>query len=137
MPWTVEYAPERRAVVVTASGEIHDEDARAQTAEAFRLLKHNQASGVLVDYSDAVSEVSLAGLYWLPGYAAELGAPWDARVAVVLPRIRYRLESYQFLELVCKNAGYEIKLFEAREAAGNWIAQAAPVREHADQPAHA
>ena len=137
MPWTVEYAPERRAVVVTASGEIHDEDARAQTAEALCLLKDNRASGVLVDYSDAVSEVSLSRLYGLPDYAAEFGAPWDAGVAVVLPRIPYRLESYQFLELVCKNAGYHVKLFETKEAAEHWLAQAAPVREHTDRPAYA
>ena len=123
--------------MVTASGEIHDEDARAQAAEALNVLKQNQASGVLVDYSDAVSEVSLSRLYGLPDYAAELGAPWDARVAVVLPRIPYRLESYQFLELVCKNAGYHVKLFETREAAENWLAEAAPVREQADHPAPA
>jgi hypothetical protein len=70
MPWTVEYAPERGLVLVTASGEMHDADARAQTVEALHLLQHHQATGILVDYSDALSEVSLAELYWLPDYAA-------------------------------------------------------------------
>ena len=137
MPWTVEYAPARGLVVITASGEIHDEDARAQTVEALYLLALNQAPGVVADYSDALSEVSLTELYWLPDYAAELSVPWDARIAVVLPRMRYRLESYQFFELVCKNAGYSVKLFETKEAAEDWVAQAAPVREHTDHPAHA
>jgi hypothetical protein len=137
MPWTVEYAPERGLVLVTASGEIHDEDARAQTVEALHLLQHNQATAILVDYSDALSEVSLAELYWLPDYAAEAGAHWDARVAVGLPRIPYRLESYQFFQLVCKNAGCNVKLFATKEAAEDWLAQTAPVREHAEHPAHA
>jgi len=137
MSWTVGYALEEGLVVVSASGEMRDEDARAQTADAISLLKHNQASGVLVDYSDARLEVSLATLYWLPDYAAELGAPWDVRVAVVQPRIRYRLELYQFFALVCKNAGRNVQLFETKEAATNWLAQAAPVREHAGHPARA
>ena len=137
MPWRVEFAPEKDAIVVTSSGEIRDEDARAQVEETIRLLKQNQASAVLADYADALSEVSLPSLYRLPDYYSQVGAPWHARVAVVLPRTRYRLESYQFFELVCKNAGYNVKLFEAREAAENWLAQAPPVREPADHPAHA
>ena len=124
-------------VVVTASGEIHNEDATAQAAEAFRLAKQNQASAVLVDYSDALSEVSLPSLYGLPGYYSRVGAFWDARVAVVLPGTGYRLESYQFFELVCKNAGYNVRLFEASEDAEQWLAQASPTRKHADHLAHA
>jgi hypothetical protein len=137
MSWTVEYAPKMGRVVVSASGEMRDEDARAQTAEAVCLLKQYRATGILVDYSSAQLEVSLARLYWLPDYAAELGAPWDAGVAVVLPRTGYRLESYQFFQLVCNNAGYHVKLFETREAAEAWLAEFSPVREHADHPAHA
>jgi hypothetical protein len=137
MAWTVEYAPERGLVVVTASGEIRDEDARAQTVEALNLLTLNQATRVLVDYLDALSEVSLPELYWLSDYAAEFRMPWDARLAVVLPGTRYRLESYRFFELVCKNAGYNVKLFETKEAAEHWVGQAAPVRNHTEHPAHA
>lgn len=137
MPWRVEYVPETGLVVVTASGEIRNEDATAQAAETFRLAKQNQVSVVLADYSDALSEVTLPSLYGLPDYYSQLGAPWHARVAVVLPRTRYRLESYEFFELVCKNAGYNVRLFETREAAEQWLAQASPVREHADPPAHA
>jgi hypothetical protein len=137
MPWKVGYAPETGRVVVTASGEIRNEDASAQAVEVLRLAKRNQASVVLVDYSDALSEVSLPSLYGLPDYYSQIGVPWNTRVAVVLPRTRYRLESYQFFELVCQNAGYNVKLFEARAAAEDWLAQTAPVREPAEHPAHA
>jgi hypothetical protein len=117
--------------VVTASGEMRDEDARAQTAETIYLLKHNHAAAVLADYSDALLEVSLARLYWLPDYATQLGAPWDTRVAVVLPRGSCRLESQQFFALVCKNAGYDVRLFEERSAAENWLAPTPPARQQA------
>ena len=49
-------------VVITASGEIRNEDASAQAAEAFRLAEQNHASVILADYSDALAEVSLPSL---------------------------------------------------------------------------
>jgi len=122
MPWTVEYEPERALVVVAGAGEMKDEDAIAQTAEAVCYLKQNHAETILVDYSDAVSEVSLPSLYWLPDYFSELGAPWNIRVAVLLPRIQYRLESFHFFELVCKKAGCHVRLFETKESAEAWLA---------------
>jgi len=137
MPWTVEYAPDRALAVVTAFGEMRDEDARAQTFETVYLLKRNQATAVLVDYSDAVPGVSLATLYWLPDYATQLGAPWDARVAFVLPRGRDPLESRQFLPLAFKNAGYDVRLFDDKAAAENWLALAPPPPHLAAHPAHA
>jgi hypothetical protein len=132
MPWTVEYEPERALIVVTGSGNMSDEDATAQTTEAICFLKQNHSNAILVDYSGAVSEVSLPSLYWLPDYCSELGAPWNIRVAVLLPRTPYRLESFQFFQLVCKNAGYNVRLFEAKEAAEAWLAEAqAPAKSAA------
>jgi hypothetical protein len=124
-------------VVVTASGEVRDEDARAQTAETFHLLKRHHATSVLVDYSEAVSEVSLARLYGLAEYSAELGMSWDTRVAVALPRTKYRLESYQFFELASKIAGYNVRLFEDKEAAEHWLATNGPIQPQGAPPVHA
>ena len=78
--------------LVVATGEIFDQDARAQVAETIRLLQERRANLVLVDYAEALTEVLLSTVYWLPDYAAELGAPWNLRVAVVTPRTRFRLE---------------------------------------------
>src|ERR1035441_4587207 len=137
MPWTVEYEPERALVVVTGSGNMNDEDATAQTTEAICFLKQNHSNAILVDYSEAVSEVSLPNLYWLPDYSSELGAPWNIQVAVLLPRTPYRLESFRFFELVCKNAGYNVRLFEAKEAAEAWVAEAQTAADPAGHAAHA
>ena len=137
MAWKVEYASETGTVVLTACGEIRNEDATEQATETIRLLKQNQAGLVLIDYSDALPEVSLPTLYGLPDHYSQAGAPWHARAAVVLPRTRYRIESYQFFELVCKNAGYDVKLFETRDAAEDWLAQTSPSRESEERLAHA
>jgi hypothetical protein len=135
MPWTVEYRPEKDMALVVAAGRIFDEDARAQLVECIRLLKHHHAALLLLDYSEALSEVPLAGLFGLPDYATELGAPWNMRVAVVLPRTGYRMDTYEFLELVGKNAGYDVRLFGDRKAAEAWFLQCRPALATAAQHA--
>ena len=129
MAWDVEYRPEKDMVVVNATGQVSGQDGRGQAEKAIRLLKENQATLVLVDYSEAVSELSLPSLYWLPDYFSELGAPSHARIAVLLPRTGYRMESYQFFEVACKNAGYNVKLFAEKEHAENWLRQGHPARQ--------
>lgn len=128
MAWTVEYLPTKDVVAIIAAGEISSEDAEAQLAETIRLLHQNHATHVLVDYSEALSEVSLPSLYGLPDYSTMSGAPWNARVAVVIPRTRYRIETYQFFELVCRNAGYDVRSFDNAEAAEDWLQQAQSVQ---------
>ena len=133
MPWTVEYVPEKEMLLVIASGRVLNLDARAQAAAAVGLLKPNQLDSVLVDCSDARLEVSLANLYWLPDYWSELGAPRYVRIAVVLPRTRFNVESYQFFGIACKNAGYNVRLFDGNEAAEAWLHQYRPTQQWQQQ----
>ena len=121
MPWNVEYVPEREMVVVTASGVVASGQARAQAREVIRLLKRHKTTLVLIDYFTALSQVSLPELYWLSYHASTLGLPWNVRLAVLLPQDRYRIESYQFFELVFRNVGYNIKLFDDRESLEAWL----------------
>jgi hypothetical protein len=126
MPWEVKYKPEKKMVVVTATGQISDQDGKDQAEKAIRLLQEKQATLVLVDYSEAMSEVSLPNLYSLPDHFSALGAPLHARIAVLLPRTGYRMESYQFFELACKHAGYSVKLFADTAPAEDWLRQGQP-----------
>lgn len=137
MAWKVDYMPERAMAMVTASGVIRNEDAKAQATEIACLLKRHETARVLLDYSDALSELSLPELYWLADQAAVLGAPWRLRIAVVLPRTRYRIGSYEFFELVFRNAGYEVRLFEAPEPAADWLAPSPPSRKQKTHHVHA
>src|ERR1019366_7729666 len=109
MPWTVEYLPDKNLVAVIATGMITNEDVEAQLAETIRLLKQNKTTCILADYSDALSEASLAILYGLPDYFTISRAPWNVRAALVIPRARYRIETYYFFELVCKNSCYNVR----------------------------
>jgi DNA-binding NarL/FixJ family response regulator len=123
--WLAAYLPEKKLVEARLIGGVTDADAKSQSERVIRLLNENQASLVLVDCLEAVSEMSYAVLYWMPRFYSQLGAPSLARIAVVLPRVPHRLESFQFYALACRNAGYNIKLCETRQAAEDWLQQKA------------
>ncbi len=131
MPWKVEYLPEREMVLAVATGVFYEGDANGLVAEVVRLLRLHHANLVLVDHTEALTEVRLATLYSLPDYATELQAPWNLHVAVVTPRTRYRIETYEFFELVSRNAGYDVKLFGSKEAAEHWLFRASPFQASA------
>jgi DNA-binding NarL/FixJ family response regulator len=117
----VEYLPDKKMVLAIMKGRITELDGRSQAEHVVRLLRDNQASLVLVDCRNAVSDLSYAFLYGQPKLYAQLGAPASTRIAVVIPDVPHRLETYQFYMLACKNAGYHAKLVESRQAAEDWL----------------
>jgi hypothetical protein len=114
--------------LLVVTGEILDEESKAQVAEIIRLLNQHESRLVLMDCSNAVTKASLPGLYRLPDYATELGAPWNIRVAVVIPQTRFRIETFHFFELVFRNAGYDVHLFDDRESAEAWLRRPHPLQ---------
>jgi DNA-binding NarL/FixJ family response regulator len=121
--WSTEYLSEKKLVVASLTGTVTNADAKSQSEQAMRLLMDHEASLVLVDCREAVSEISYAVLYWLPRFYAQFGVPRSTRIAVVLPAVPYRVESFQFYALACTNAGYDVRLFESRQAAEEWLLQ--------------
>ena len=123
--WSAEYLPEKKMVASSMSGAITDADAKTQSEKVIRLLKDHEAELVLIDCREAISEMSYAVLYWMPRFYLQLGAPRSTRIAVVLPAVPHRLESFQFYALACRNAGYNLRLFETRQMAEDWLAKKA------------
>ena len=118
-----EYLSEKNLVVASLTGALTDAEAKSQSEQVIRLLKEHQTSLVLVDCREVVSEVSYVVLYWLPRFYGQFGVPRSTRIAVVLPAVPYRVESFQFYALACRNAGYDARLFESRQAAEDWLLQ--------------
>lgn len=123
MPWEVKHLPDKEVVALICSGRFSSNDAREQAEEVIHLLKENKATRVLLDYSNAIGEVPIVDLFYLPEHYDKLGAPKNARVALVLPKTEHRLEDYGFYETVCRNKGYNCTLFRSHQAALKWLEQ--------------
>ena len=123
MAWTNEYLADKEMILLVVTGEIVDEDTREMVAETIPLLNERHCHFVLVDCSTAVTNASLPSVYRMPDYATELGAPWNTRLAVVVSKTRVRIETFEFFGLVCRNAGYDVRLFDDRKSAEEWLLQ--------------
>jgi hypothetical protein len=108
-------------VLVAFTGQFSLDDVKRQGRETIRLMKEHRVTRVMVDCRNALAEVSLTDIYWLPAIYDQLGAPRFSRVAVVLPVNKYQLEAYHFFELRCRNTFYNIRLFETIDAAEEWL----------------
>ena len=121
MPWEIQHVPEKEILVVTTTGPVSDDEARALTNRAIALLKDTQSTRVLGDCRGMRSGPSLAAVYWLVNEYANRGVPRQTRIALVHSRSPHAVELAQFYETVCFNRRYEAKTFDSSEAAEAWL----------------
>jgi len=121
MPWETQYDAGKQTLVVTATGHVSDEDAKALTARAISVLKETRATRVLGDCRKMESAPSVATVYWLVRDYGKHGVSKQTRIAVVHSKARPATELAQFYETVCLNQQYEARVFLSPAAAEAWL----------------
>ena len=108
--------------MVNGSGRLSLEDLKGTARGAADLLLRNRASRVLLDCSEAILDVRVLDIFYLPECYKKVGVPASARIALVLPRTRQSSSIFEFYETVCRNKGYTCKLFQNQRSAEQWLA---------------
>lgn len=121
MPWTLDFSATDHILRVKCEGPFSAEDLVPMTKASIDKLREEHALRVLLDFSTAVAQVSIAELYTLPETYVNLRAPRLAHLAMVTPADGYRMDVYQFYEDVCVNRGYFVRLFKDAAAARTWL----------------
>lgn len=119
--WAASYVPDKATVVINGAGRLCYEDMKRIAKGATSLLLENKASRVLLDCSEAILDVRIVDVFYLPDCYKEVGVPRSARIALVLPRTRQPSGMFEFYETVCRNKGYACKLFETMQSAEQWL----------------
>ncbi len=120
--WGAEYVPGRETVVVNGSGRLSLEDLKGTARGAADLLLRNKARRMLLDCSEAILDVKVLDIFYLPECYKKVGFPPSAKIALVLPRTRQSSSIFEFYETVCRNKGYTCKLFQNQRSAEQWLA---------------
>ena len=121
MPWKVEYLPAEQTLLLVATGLLTASEARAQTEQSLKEILEHGIRRVLIDYSAAQVEVPLSQIYQLPDIYDQSGISRQTKVALVMPKDKYKIEAFEFYEDICLNRGYHVKLFESATAARDWL----------------
>ncbi|MBU0517873.1 STAS/SEC14 domain-containing protein [bacterium] len=121
MPTEIKYLSGEKIVLIKHSGIISAAELRENTIEAARLVKEHGTTRILADNSDMVTSAKTIDLFELPKIYDELGVSKASKIAIVMNLVDGRKDMYQFYETVCRNRGYDVRLFADEESAMNWL----------------
>jgi len=123
MKWVIHLDAPNRLVVVKVTGTIKAEPLRQMTSELRAALQQHQSKQVLLDYTDAVSDLQLYEVFERPKVLQELNFPSDVKVAVLYHVLN---EDTQFLENVYRNQSFPVRVFSNRNLAMAWLGNPSP-----------
>lgn len=128
MSWTVDYDLEIGLVCARFVGIVTDDDFKAATVEAIGLAQANNTTRFLIDDSQWEGGASVVGLFELPALHETLSADRSSRAALILPPPDRtdNVKTARFYETVCQNRGWNVRVFQERQEAIEWLTQATP-----------
>jgi len=125
MPWTVTYDPESGFVVSVYKGKLTGDDLKAEEEQSLALAIEKGTHRFLVDLVDYEGAVAKIDIFDSPSrYEDKLTRP--IFVAVVEPLSLEARKDAQFYETVCRNRGWNVKIFEKRDDAVTWLGKMKP-----------
>lgn len=122
MSWTIQYSDSLRCVECSFSGVCTNEDIRDATSRAIATGRECQAYNYLVDTSQIDYKGTIFTLFDLPANQYEdEGLHRESRIAIVLPANKKSKEDALFYETASVNRGWNVKSFESRLQAIDWL----------------
>lgn len=121
MAWRIEEDEEQRFVELSYTGQLTLQDARDSTTAAIDLAIREGLTLFLADISGAEARLSIFDIYSFPDQWAEAGANRNMRMALVGPGGAISGEDARFYENVAVTDGWDVRVFNARREALDWL----------------
>jgi len=123
MEWTYSFLSNEQIVVIQTQGVADEASSLEMVKNIPALMQQYQVVRLLIDHS-ALSFVSgkIVDVYQRPQEIRGVGVPVKIKIAeVVLPEHK---KHFDFLETVCRNRGFDFRIFNQSEAALAWLTKA-------------
>jgi hypothetical protein len=121
VPFTVEHLQDLGIVCIVNDGLVTAEDFEQQVRQSWSLALEHGVRAVLVDNRRMRTTSSLADIFNLPKLYETIGVDALTRIAVIVSVDPKRKENYVFYENICRNRGWDVRLFEDRRLAIDWL----------------
>lgn len=122
MVWVIKYLPENQVVTIKTQGFIRYKELQGQFSEAVRIAQEANTNKFLFDDTELHIDVSTVDIYDIPKLLISAGVPRSSRIAVLISPQETGIQNYMFLETVCLNQGFNVKVFTSSEEAVLWLA---------------
>lgn len=121
MSLTLEYEPVNRIVETVNVGIVTAKDLSDEVEQAVVLGNKNGCRRFLSDHSQSEVRYSFLDVYELPSLYAAHGLDRSCWIAIIPPASEDGAEIANFQETVCHNRGWNIRKFEDRREALEWL----------------
>ena len=123
MAWRIEFEETRRVICLTFAGHVSNEDVRDSSIAVISMIGERSTRNIMTDFTDVTQiDISVEGVFELPNGYKALGLGGRFREAIVSPKQSSVREKVEFYETVCVNRGNEVRIFELRAPAMDWLA---------------
>lgn len=123
MSWSVEFDKVEGIIVLTYMGRSSGVDFRDASEKRIEVAKKNNSSKTLVDASRLITyESTTTDVFEIVDISyQEKGSRSAWKIAITMPSDKRSREQVSFYETVCVNRGWQVKKFESKEDAINWL----------------
>jgi len=121
MPWQLHYVAEQDFIDSELFGQLTAAELTEGVATGLQEGNARGTSRYLCDASRLTGGHSIFDLYALAERLHDMGMPFGAREALVIPRQPIQALDASFWETLCRNRGFEVRSFLDRETALAWL----------------
>lgn len=118
MAWSISFNPELKVIEVKSSGTWDAEQDARMLQELKSKSDQHTCQLYLIDHSEAKLNFRLIAIYDRPTIYEQLNITKKARAALIMDKIG---EDHLFFENVCVNRGFNVRVFDSRDNAVEWL----------------
>lgn len=120
MPWSLTLHEPEHFVEIIYQGTVNQTDLKKSAEDSLALARSHAVTRVLADCRELEGGHSMADLYFLSDWLVKMQA-YKLREAVLLPVSAMASDHARFWETTCINRGLNVKVFDSRDAALEWL----------------
>jgi hypothetical protein len=121
MPYTINLLEEEGIVEIVSTGKLTYKDYVNLSKESVELALKKDTNLLFLDTSNLGASIKATEILSFPDLWESLGTPRTYKLAVLIPKDESLHEDIKFFENVCRNRGWQTKLFVKKEAAIEWL----------------
>lgn len=121
MPYRIEISSEPEKLEVKYFGKVTEDEYRAAIIEFIDKKGGSKYLLVLTDCLEMNIGPSVLDVYERINMYEKLGIDTETKEAILIPADQIVVENVKFYETACLNRGYNVRIFENRKEAIEWL----------------
>ncbi len=121
MTWKTRYLPDERLIEIVFTGKFQMTDLVEVTQGVVKLVEQKKTFWVVCDCTAIIHNTTAFNIYEMPRIFDAQNIDHRIKEAVLLPEEAAARKNLAFYETVCRNRGYNVKVFDTRAEAIDWL----------------